>query len=502
MVCSLTRTAAAEVAGRDLPIPSSSVGTLHSQAYRRLIGTTIGIADAPKFLEEWNMANPSLALTGADRDLDEDNGAPQEGKMPGDSAYQGMNILRARLIAEENWPVTIRSFYRRWCSFKTEADLIDFTDMLEIALETLDTAPGDPDVIFADEAQDFSALEMALLSKWGQAAGRLVIVGDPWQALYEWRGSDPQVFSQDKTSDYRVLSQSYRVPWAVYSTAIDWIQKMPGYEQIDYMPTDEDGEVGSIEASFKDPLRMLPVIEKALEKEQSVMILASCAYMLSPIIKMLREEGIPFHNSYRTKNGAWNPLLRRKDGSVSSSDRLSSFLQMGESGFWSRDDLKVWLSGANCSKILPSVESWRKFEPKLSSITTDEIPYGLASTLVGEAAIDASMAGDFEWYKEHLASTRRNGAVFPCQIAKKYGSEGLKQEPRVTIGTIHSVKGGEADVVILAPDLSQQGIASWGSGQEGKASIYRLMYVALTRTKSELHIMRPVTSSMAVRLLA
>ena len=134
MVCSLTRTAAAEVAGRDLPIPSSSVGTLHSQAYRRLVGDSLGIADTPKFLEEWNRDNPALALSGADRDLEEDNGAPLDGKMPGDPAYQGMNILRARLISEETWPITVRSFYRRWNAFKIESELIDFTDMLDIAL--------------------------------------------------------------------------------------------------------------------------------------------------------------------------------------------------------------------------------------------------------------------------------------------------------------------------------------------------------------------------------
>lgn len=232
------------------------------------------------------------------------------------------------------------------------------------------------------------------------------------------------------------------------------------------------------------------------------MILASCSYMLKGIIQELRQSGVPFHNPYRTKNGAWNPLARRSTG-VGASDRLIAFLQMGEEGRWTKDDLRTWLSGARCSDILPSKTSYKKFEEgPLASIQEIDggIPYELASILVGEEAIEASMAGNTAWYKAHLSAARVAGSEYPCRIAEASGVDALQREPGVTVGTIHSVKGGESDVVILAPDLSQRGVETWHSGDAGKAAIHRLFYVGMTRAKQELHILQPASSN-AVRLL-
>jgi superfamily I DNA/RNA helicase len=70
--------------------------------------------------------------------------------------------------------------------------------------------------------------------------------------------------------------------------------------------------------------------------------------------------------------------------------------------------------------------------------------------------------------------------------------DNLLKRPSIIIGTIHSVKGGEADVVYLFPDLSLAGINEWhntnGDDTYGKDSIIRLFYVAMTRAKQELVI--------------
>src|SRR3990172_1476518 len=178
MVCSLTRTAAAEVAGRDLPLSKDAIGTLHSHAYRALGRGKIAIADDPDHLSEWNEAHPNIALS-AGRILDEDNSAPSFGPTEADAAYADYNNQRAQLVRRGGWQVSTLAFAKAWEHWKHEQLLMDFTDLLEVALRDVDTAPGTPGVIFADEAQDFSALEMALLQKWGDAAGGLGVVGDP-----------------------------------------------------------------------------------------------------------------------------------------------------------------------------------------------------------------------------------------------------------------------------------------------------------------------------------
>jgi len=56
------------------------------------------------------------------------------------------------------------------------------------------------------------------------------------------------------------------------------------------------------------------------------------------------------------------------------------------------------------------------------------------------------------------------------------------------VGTIHSVKGGQADVVYLFPDLSQAGDAQYQRAGEPRDSVIRVFYVGATRRGKRLYI--------------
>jgi DNA helicase II / ATP-dependent DNA helicase PcrA len=64
----------------------------------------------------------------------------------------------------------------------------------------------------------------------------------------------------------------------------------------------------------------------------------------------------------------------------------------------------------------------------------------------------------------------------------------LIETPKVIVGTIHSVKGGEADVVYLFPDLSQAGDAHYQRFGPPRDSLIRLFYVGATRARETLYI--------------
>ena len=72
-----------------------------------------------------------------------------------------------------------------------------------------------------------------------------------------------------------------------------------------------------------------------------------------------------------------------------------------------------------------------------------------------------------------------------------------KNPPRVIVGTIHSVKGGQADIVFLFPDLNPAGNAAYQRHGAQRDSVIRLFYVGMTRARHTLYVCQK-ESSMAV----
>ena len=91
--------------------------------------------------------------------------------------------------------------------------------------------------------------------------------------------------------------------------------------------------------------------ERYLAEGMTVMFLTTCSYMLANLVKELRDSGTPFHNPYRRRNGAWNPLQKRR-GQTSTADRVLAYLQMGRTGIWSAEDIIRWTDMVKVKGVL------------------------------------------------------------------------------------------------------------------------------------------------------
>ena len=68
--------------------------------------------------------------------------------------------------------------------------------------------------------------------------------------------------------------------------------------------------------------------------------------------------------------------------------------------------------------------------------------------------------------------------------------EQLNKSPRIFLSTIHGVKGGECDNVVLLTDLANK---TWEELYVNPDNECRAFYVGVTRTKDNLHIVRGKT---------
>ena len=71
----------------------------------------------------------------------------------------------------------------------------------------------------------------------------------------------------------------------------------------------------------------------------------------------------------------------------------------------------------------------------------------------------------------------------PVRVVERGGVAALRQTPKIIIGTGHSVKGGEADVVYVFPDLFPAGSRNWEGLRSERDAIVRLGYVMMTRAR-------------------
>ena len=471
MICSLTRSAAAEIRGRAGSIPKECVGTLHSFAFRACGSPEV----AETKLDEWNAAHSMLALSPSKskKKPDQDSADNQPtGETLGDRLHTEMEMARHHKRPIVN--PEVKGFAAKWQEWLNDTGYLDFTGMIETALATTNRAPGNPLAMFVDEAQDMSQLEIDLVKHWAVETNTLVAVGDPAQAINTFRGASPEAFFDiGDASHRRVLAQSYRVPKKAHAMAARWGRSL--LAGIEYRPTEAEGAIGITSESMRYEEGVARALAKDLDSHTgAVLFQAQAGYMLRPLIACLKKEGVPFHNPNRLTDGSWNPLAKRAN-SISTGDRVAAWMDRKQT----LNTVRLWLPMIATKGVLTK-------GAKTGDLNAEhEIP-GL---FVDDDAMAGAFSGDPAWLREHVTGDYAKRIEYPLAIWRRHGATGLTQEPRLILGTIHSMKGAEADSVWVCPDLSP---AAWETFvTKSEAEVRRLFYVALTRTRDRLTVLDP-----------
>ena len=187
-----------------------------------------------------------------------------------------------------------------------ERNEIDFNDMINKATDVVKSNKPQYTYryIIIDEYQDISFSRFNLIKEIRDLSGaRLVCVGDDWQSIYRFAGSDISLFSKfDKyvgKYEQLLIEQTYRNSQSLIDITSKYIQK--NTKQISKKPE-------SKKASLKDPVKFvhykLEVIEDAFINEiqklvnkygnKSILVLGRHSFDINDLIKLTPDSRVKY----------------------------------------------------------------------------------------------------------------------------------------------------------------------------------------------------------------
>lgn len=105
----------------------------------------------------------------------------------------------------------------RYLRLQLKQYVLDYDDLIYFTIYILNHFPDAREYwtdklnyIMVDEAQDCSNDDWNLLRILSERHGNLFVVGDPDQAIYEWRGASPRTFVNFKATTDIILDRNYR----------------------------------------------------------------------------------------------------------------------------------------------------------------------------------------------------------------------------------------------------------------------------------------------------
>jgi DNA helicase-2/ATP-dependent DNA helicase PcrA len=335
--------------------------------------------------------------------------------------------------------------------YKKEKGLIDYDDMLEQFVEQ-DVSPSF-DVLFIDEAQDLSPLQWRMVRTLWAKADKTYIAGDDDQAIFKWAGADVDTFIalKEEVDHVDTLSQSYRIPGGpIHELSQDIIRKVTNRYDKHYLPRQEMGDL----TRYSD-------LTQVDMSQGEWLVLSSANYFLDDVKDLCELQG--WYYSHKHKNSIKLDLLLA---------------------------IQAWEKWRTVEHALP-VASIKNIYSYLGDNVTKGYRTGKTfdenedGYYIEECTGDHGLQTDDVWYKAFAGLDTETENYIRNMLANK---EKITQTPRIILSTIHGAKGGEADNVLLLPDVTKSAI---DQNDLDPDELHRLFYVAVTRAKKSLHILEP-----------
>jgi len=445
-----------ERAGKHLGLSKTAarnIRTMHSHCWN-LLGVRADML-ADKYIADFNAKHPQFEIS--TKALSDGDIADPHFKR-NDVMFAEIGVYRNTLLPLNLWNRDTRDMWVCWRDWMYENDLVDFTGMLEKTYQA-DLCP-DIDVLFVDEAQDMSPLQYKLTELWAENTVSTIWVADPDQSIFRWAGACPETFMGIDAEWKQYLTHSYRMPKAVHKyVQSEILDHITDRESMDITCKDEEGKV--LYCNYPD--FMIP---------GSHMILVRCNYQVGGWIKHCIEQGALWHNPYKPDNLYWNPSKTKGFIAAKIHRRLQAGCSISMSDFNKMSQM---------TKATGNMKRGSKGQIKEMAEIGDHKKVDMNGCM--EYGYLPEFLREDKPLQEKLTLTGKSGDMILSD------ENVLDREPMVTVGTVHSVKGGEADNVWVSNEIPWMIEKAVRRDEQTMNDELRVRYVAATRAISVLGVL-------------
>ena len=552
LLLTFSRRAAAELLRRAGQLCGADVagrawgGTFHAVANRllRLHGRALGLDPSFTVLDQADAAD-LLALCRAELDA-HDGRAPGARPEQRKARKETMAAILSRCVNTTTPLTKVLERHFPWCreekgelkatfaaytARKRASQVLDYDDLLLCwgALlripEVAEQLGARFDHVLVDEYQDTNALQADICAGMAAAGARLTAVGDDAQAIYSFRAATVRNildFPARFGADVVVLEDNHRSTPQVLATANAVLAEAPASERhAKVLRTDRPpGPRPALVACADDAHQSAEVCARILERhERGTRLLDQCVLVRtghhSALLELeLAARRIPFKKygglrfleaahvkdlvaalrlvENQRDELAWFRILGLVDGIGPATARRQAAAAVGGGAPTAAPDLVAALSDARALAGAGGDDQRPGAAVERIRVWLDPIVerrYGGAGVRLGDLDALGRAAAAAPSLSRFLVELTLDP---PSSTGDLAGAPSLDDD-YVTISTIHSAKGGEWPVVhvlsLVDGDLPSD-LATGDAAQTEEER--RLLYVAITRAKDELHCYTPL----------
>jgi len=333
-----------------------------------------------------------------------------------------------------------------------------------------------PWLLVVDQLEDCVPSELDLVATWARNAAATVAAVDVDQQITGWAGASPASVSAFVHAADRLvaLDRSHRVPAAVADLADRWVAGLPNPHRAALFPADRAGRVHRTAVSVHDPM-LVDRLAADLDRGRTVLVAALSGALLGPLVANVRAAGVPCRD------------LTADTPDPQVVEALARYLALDEreqpatARAWTGADVRAWWPLCRAPRGGLRAEA----RHIVGALPADRpVPFELLADLWGDDRIRArALDPDPGWLLDAAKPGYRRRLAHLVAVAERNGHAELARPPRLLVGTVHSAKHVEVDVVYLAPDLTPGQADEWWGGRRDRLT--RLAYVAATRARLE-----------------